>query len=203
MKRAKLSREDRRKAIVDAAAELFAERGFRGVTTRELAQRVGVTEPVLYEHFAKKSDLYAAIIAERSGDHFEITKEQLRTSARLDLPRKFFLKLAQIIVDKQTQHPEYMRLVLFSALEKHELAQLCFDRHAKAIHEIVIGYIKRQMKSGVIRKTDPALAARAFMGMVLHYAMFELQFGFTIVRSSKKRAVTSMVDIFLRGLSNE
>jgi AcrR family transcriptional regulator len=47
-KRQRLSKDQRRQAIVEAAAALFAERGFRGVTTRELAKAVGVTEPVLY-----------------------------------------------------------------------------------------------------------------------------------------------------------
>ena len=59
MRTPKLSKADRRKAIVETAANLFAEVGFRGGTTRELAKRVGVTEPVLYEHFQTKSDLYA------------------------------------------------------------------------------------------------------------------------------------------------
>jgi len=54
--------EERHAAIVRCAIRLFAEKGFRGATTRELAASVGVTEPVLYQHFETKRDLYAAII---------------------------------------------------------------------------------------------------------------------------------------------
>src|SRR5574341_482023 len=58
--------EERRAAIAAAAVRLFAERGFRGATTRELAAAAGVTEPVLYQHFKTKRDLYGAIIESKS-----------------------------------------------------------------------------------------------------------------------------------------
>ena len=64
----RMSSEERRAAIIHAACRLFAEKGFRGTTTRELAAAVGVTEPVLYEHFRTKRDLYSAIIGEKSKD---------------------------------------------------------------------------------------------------------------------------------------
>jgi AcrR family transcriptional regulator len=53
---------DRHASIVRSAIQLFAEKGFRGTTTRELAAALEVTEPVLYQHFRTKSDLYSAII---------------------------------------------------------------------------------------------------------------------------------------------
>src|SRR6516165_11289805 len=60
--------EERRAAIVRSAIHLFAEKGFRGATTRELAAAAGVTEPVLYQHFRAKSDLYTAIIEVKAGE---------------------------------------------------------------------------------------------------------------------------------------
>ncbi|MCL4784002.1 MAG: TetR/AcrR family transcriptional regulator [Bryobacterales bacterium] len=58
----KMSSEDRRKSILQVAKELFARKGFLGVTTRELAGALGVTEPVLYEHFPSKRTLYDEIL---------------------------------------------------------------------------------------------------------------------------------------------
>lgn len=198
----KLPKADRRRAIVEAAAALFAERGFRGVTTKELAQRVGVTEPVLYTHFKTKRELYSAIIDGASNEAFDLVRERLHRSAMTDPPRMFFQKLATLIVDNQARHPEYIRLILFSALEKHELSELCFERHAQVIYSIVIQYLKRQMKAGTVRKMDPTLAARVFVGTVHHYCIFELHFGFKIVRASRKRAVENMVGIFLNGIQS-
>ena len=55
---------------------------------------------------------------------------------------------------------------------------------------------------GAFRNVDAPLAARSFMGMVMHYLIFDQHFGFKLVRSSRKRAIDSMVDIFLHGLKS-
>lgn len=197
---ARLSKTDRRKAIVDTAAQLFAEVGFRGGTTREIAKRVGVSEPVLYEHFQTKSDLYAAIIDAASQHGFEEGREYLERLAAGGDPHAFFSRLANLIVEFQAEHPNYLRLILFSALEKHELSEHFFECHGQVIHRIVTDFIKNQTTNGVFRQVDAALAARGFMGMVLHYSLFDQHFGFKLVRASRKRAIDSMVDIYLHGL---
>ena len=200
MRSPKLSKADRRKAIVETAANLFAEVGFRGGTTRELAKRVGVTEPVLYEHFQTKSDLYSAIIEDSGRRDFDKGRGILEQKAAGGDAADFFTTLATLIADYQAGNPNYLRLILFSALEKHELAALCFERHATVIHQIVTGFIKRQTALGAFRKVDAPLAARSFMGIVMHYMIFDQHFGFKLVRSSRKRAIGSMVDIFLHGM---
>ncbi|MBI2686164.1 MAG: TetR/AcrR family transcriptional regulator [Acidobacteria bacterium] len=200
MRAPKLSRADRRKAIVDTAAQLFAEVGFRGGTTRELARRVGVTEPVLYEHFQTKRDLYSAIIDDSSVDDFAEARLRLERKAAECNPRDFFKYFANSVAEHFSANPNYLRLILFSALEKHDLAELCFERHAKVAHQIVTNFIKGHIKTGAFRKTDAALAARAFMGMVMHYMIFDQHFGFKLLRSSRKRSIDAMVDIFLSGL---
>jgi len=200
MRTPKLSKADRRKAIVETAANLFAEVGFRGGTTRELAKRVGVTEPVLYEHFQTKSDLYAAIIEDSGRQDFAKGREVLEQKSAAGDALDFFTTLATLIADHQAGHPNYLRLILFSALEKHEMAELCFERHAIVIHQIVTNFIKRQIALGKFRQLDAPLAARSFMGMVMHYMIFDQHFGFKLVRSSRKRAIDSMVDTFLHGM---
>ena len=59
---AKLSAEERRAAIVKAVRRAFAEKGFHGTTTRELALAAGVSEALLFKHFPTKEALYAAMM---------------------------------------------------------------------------------------------------------------------------------------------
>jgi AcrR family transcriptional regulator len=54
----------RRQALVDTALVVFGEGSYRGTTTAEIARRAGVSEPILYRHFASKRDLYLACIDE-------------------------------------------------------------------------------------------------------------------------------------------
>src|SRR5664279_712860 len=94
----RMSAPERRAAIVQAAIKLFAERGFRGTTTRELAAAVGVSEPVLYEHFRTKRDLYAAIIDESSKGGAEILSALVARASVAADDRSFFLGLAELVV---------------------------------------------------------------------------------------------------------
>lgn len=57
---------ERRSAILTAAAELFAERGFRGVTIEDLGRAVGTTGPALYRHFSGKEALLGEVLVEVS-----------------------------------------------------------------------------------------------------------------------------------------
>jgi len=58
----RLTSEQRRQTIVEAVRSVFAEKGFDGTTTRELAKAAGVSEALIYKHFPSKQSLYAAML---------------------------------------------------------------------------------------------------------------------------------------------
>jgi AcrR family transcriptional regulator len=58
----RLSAEERRRAIVEAVRDVFAEKGFDGTTTRDLAKSAGVSEALIYRYFPSKESLYAAML---------------------------------------------------------------------------------------------------------------------------------------------
>jgi AcrR family transcriptional regulator len=62
IKTMRLSAEVRRRAIVEAVRDVFAEKGFDGTTTRDLAKSAGVSEALIYRYFPSKESLYAAML---------------------------------------------------------------------------------------------------------------------------------------------
>jgi AcrR family transcriptional regulator len=60
-----------RAAILDAAIEVFAERGYDGSTLGEIARRVGMTQPGLLHHFGTKDDLFLEVVRDRSAHQKE------------------------------------------------------------------------------------------------------------------------------------
>ena len=60
----RLPAEARKAAVLECACGIFSTGSYRGTTTAEIARRAGVTEPILYRHFASKRDLYLAVLAE-------------------------------------------------------------------------------------------------------------------------------------------
>jgi AcrR family transcriptional regulator len=193
-----MTSEERRASIVDAACKLFAEKGFRGATTRELASAVGVTEPVLYEHFKTKRDLYTAIIESKAKQGIDSVSALAEKYAASDDDFGFFKALGMNIVEWYTHDPDVVRLLLYSNLENHELKDLFHERGA-CCFELVIRHISRRIEQRAIRPVDPALAARAFFGMVAHYALTGLVFGFAPFKKSTEQVVEEMVDLFMSG----
>jgi AcrR family transcriptional regulator len=194
----RMKSDQRRAAIVAEAVRLFAEKGFRGVTTRELAAALDVTEPVLYQHFKTKQDLYTAIIETKCREGMEKTAALQRYLIGDD-DRAFFSELAGVILKHFEQDPAYTRLLLFSALERHELAALFFQHQVVQFFDVVAGYIRRRGRAGAFRHVNAQVAARSFIGMVSYHGQLRLLFD-TEYKLPHKKLIDQMVTVFLDGL---
>jgi AcrR family transcriptional regulator len=73
--RKRLSADQRRETIEDAATTLFAERGYQGASIDEIARRSGVTPPVLYDHFDSKQDLYRRLLERHFAELRQVWRE--------------------------------------------------------------------------------------------------------------------------------
>ena len=77
----RLPAAERRKQLLQTASKLFAEQGYARTTTAQLAQQAGVTEPIIYRHFASKRDLFVALIEETGNTTLKIWKESLENAS--------------------------------------------------------------------------------------------------------------------------
>jgi len=189
---------DRRASIVAEAIRLFADKGFRGTTTRELAAALGVTEPVLYQHFKTKRDLYTAIIETKAREGVE-KSGNLHLHLRGNDDRALLTEVAGLILSHYDEDPAYSRLLLFSALERHELAALFFDEQVVQFFNAVAGYFRRRARSEAIRHVNPLVAARSFVGMVSYHGQLQLLFG-AQPGMSRQKLIDQLVSLFLDGL---
>ncbi|MBI4875154.1 MAG: TetR/AcrR family transcriptional regulator [Acidobacteria bacterium] len=190
---------ERRAAILGEAVRLFAERGFRGTTTRELAAAVGVSEPVLYEHFRTKRELYEAIVELKAGEGHERFSQLIAAHEDGDDDQVFFENLAEKVLEFYASNPDYVRLLMFSALESHEAGEIFHLRHREAVLRPLSGYIERRMRQGAIRKGDAVVAARAFIGLVAHFGLYGVLFPGSLPKMERKDLARELVKTFLRG----
>lgn len=77
--RRRLRREDRARQLIEVAEQIFAERG-AAVTMDEIAERAGVTKPVLYQHFPSKDALVAACFASARQELFRVTSKAVMSA---------------------------------------------------------------------------------------------------------------------------
>ncbi len=195
-----MSSDERKQAIVKAAVKLFSEKGFAGTTTRELAAAVGVSEPVLYQHFQTKRDLYTAIIDTKSQEGEAKFSQILGPHLNLQDDQGFFTGLAELIVDWHADDPGYIRLLLYSGLERHELAEISYQRQKKVFLNLIAKYLQSRIEEGALRQVDAMTAAHSFVGMVAHYALGAVLFGCVDLEATRHQVIPAMVNIFLNGM---
>lgn len=200
--RQRLSSPERRAAIVAAAVDLFSKHGFRGTTTRELASVVGVSEPVLYQHFETKRDLYTAIVDSMVSEVKAVDLPSLQALAAGNDDHAFFSALGRVLLDWYFDDTHHIRLLLFSSLESHELAELWHQRATLRLLQFIEDYIARRSREGAFTVANAALAARAYMGMVSHYGLTSVIFKCPIPDLSREQVIENFVDTFLNGIRN-
>jgi AcrR family transcriptional regulator len=198
--RQRLSSAERRAAIVSTAVELFARHGFRGTTTRELASSVGVSEPVLYQHFATKGELYTAIV-EHMVAHMTAMYSKSLVAMEQDADERLFLqRLGELILSFYLDETQHVRLLLFSALEGHDLAEIWHQRATVQFLRFVEDYIARRQAEGLFQGANSAIAARAFIGSVAHFGQVWAIYENPLPELSREQVVSQFVDLYLNGI---
>lgn len=154
MAKKRLSKDDRRIQLLDAAAKLFGKSSYGQVTTAELAKSAGVTEPVIYQHFKTKLDLYVAVL-KRSR---EVTIEHYESLAgKLPTPLLKLIAVIRAHGDIMRENEPYFRLHL------RALANSDLPRVRQVLKENYLTYnryfadlIKQAQEQGEVHKAVDA-----------------------------------------------
>jgi AcrR family transcriptional regulator len=200
---ARMAGEERRLQILEVAVSLFSKRGFRGTTTKEIAQAAGVSEAMVFRHFATKEELYTAILNRKcSGGRFEPAEMAADAINRKD-DRAVFESLALGALEYHEKDPEFQRLLLHSALEKHELAQMFFDEFVRRVYEFLGSYIRERQRDGALVEIDPAIVVRCFIGIVMHHSLNNNLWDpeRRLLNISNESAAKHFTDILLNGIT--
>ena len=169
---ARMAGEERRLQILRVAMRLFSQRGFRGTTTKEIAMAAGVSEAMVFRHFATKKELYSAILDHKACLHDALDPLQIVADAiRRKDDRAVFEGIALDALNQHDCDPEFQRLLLHSALEEHELAHMFWEKFVRRVYQSLGSYIRERQRDGAIANVEPALIVRAFVGMIIHHSL--------------------------------
>ena len=191
---------DRREQILDVAMRLFARRGFEGTTTRQIARQAGVNEAIIFRHFPSKEHLYWAIIERRcrSSNRARMIERELAAGGD---DRRIFTAIAEQFLVREREDELKTRLLLFSALERHQLSHRFFRNYVARSFELLTAHIRRRIAEGTFRDVDPLLAARGFLGMIVYHNLIQELFGGRRVRRfDPKDTAQALTDIWLQGM---
>jgi len=199
--RKRISGDERRRRLINAAVELFSERGFGGVATKQIADAAGVNEALLFRDFGTKRGLYTAILDSKTEESRAAEwREELRALAERKDDEGLFRFLFGKILDGYRDDAQYQRLLLYASLEGHEISKMFNETRGMPMFAFLTSYVEQRQKDGIFAAGDPRAIAFAFFGLPVHYAMVRRLFGADILGLSDDEAVDMFTPLVLDGL---
>jgi AcrR family transcriptional regulator len=201
---ARMSADERKLQILRVAVSLFSQKGFGGTTTKEIAQAAGVSEAMVFRHFATKQELYAEILDHKACSGDSMNPEQMVAEAlKQKDDRAVFEQLALGALNHHEIDPEFQRLLLHAALEGHELAEMFFEKFILRVYALLGGYITERQRDGAMVKIDPAIVVRSFIGMIIHHSLNNNLWdpNRRLLKISNEDAAQHFTNILLNGIS--
>ncbi len=165
-----------REKILDTAIQLFAEKGFNGTTTKEIAEAAEVNESLIFRHFSTKRELYGAII-EKKIDEEPGIELPLQTHKDSKNDYLIFSAIAERMLDKCGKDSSFIRLLHFSALEGHELSDMFFSTYVEYVNMLLCDYIESRIADKAFKNVNALCASQAFIGMVINHIIVQELFG--------------------------
>ena len=199
----RMAGDERRNQLCKIAMRLFSERGFRGTTTKEIASAAGVSEAVIFKHFANKDELYASILDNKACSS-EFVAPFIEIADEIERKDDFgvFYGMALHVLNHHKEDEDFMRLMLHSALEGHQLAQVFFDKFITQVYEFLGAYIRQRQADGAFREVEPKVVVRAFIGMFVHHSMNNILWDKEqkLLKISNEDAAREFATILLEGI---
>jgi AcrR family transcriptional regulator len=196
-KQKRLSFDDRRKEFVAKATEFFSDEGFGG-GTRDLARRLGVTQPLLYRYFPSKDDLirevYRTVYLEPLDTSWEVLLTD-RTRPLRDRLQEFYRSYTDVIFTRK-----WLRIYLYSGLKGLDINRW----YVGVVREKILTPIVRECRhqSGLEPQSKPT-APELEMAWVFHSGIFYYGVRKYIyeapVLADKERMIRDAADAFLAG----
>lgn len=193
----------RRDQLLRSAIDTFARRGFAGTKTRDIASAAGVSEAILFRHFATKENLYHAILDAKKNVNKDAALNwqcALEDCARRRDDAALVGHLAAKIFSSFREDPSFHRLMVYASLEGHLMADLFRERFAQPMGGLLRRYIALRQKEGAFRKCDPEIATTFILATIVHWAMGKYVFGLRRSNLSENKVAAELVALVLGGL---
>jgi len=199
MEETPLSKGERtRQAVLQAAYELFLEKGYAATSMREIAEHAGLALGGIYNHFGNKEAIFSELIIDRHPFHQVIP---LLQAAPGETVEEFVRNAARSMVAELGRRPDFIKLMF---VEMVEFNGRDFPDMFKVVFPQILPLIQRfQTSQDQLRPIPPFILFRAFLGLFFSFYMTEFLLAGTPAAAMQENALDHFVDIFLHGVVAE
>ncbi len=199
LRRKRQTAEARREEFIQKAAEFFAEEGFGG-GTRELAAKLGVTQPLLYRYFPNKEELIQVVYRRIYLDRWKTEWDALLSDRSRPIRERlqdFYEAYTDAIFDRA-----WLRIYFFSGLEGVEINRPYVSLVETRILKRIVAEFRHE--AGLPARDPPAPAdmelAWVLQGGIFYYGVRKFIYELS-VQEDKSRMISDALDVFLAGLA--
>ncbi|TPM05315.1 TetR/AcrR family transcriptional regulator [Mesorhizobium sp. B2-3-11] len=191
----------RRALVIDAAYQVFLEKGFAGTTTEMVAARASVSKRSLYEHFASKTELFGAVVLKyrhllldlpRPPDDDLPMIDKLVKVFRLDMDR-----------GRDQEREALLNLILHQSVLFPELSDYLYQQKILRTREDLIEWLEAERDRGAIEMDDVVLCAGMLMDIAFGALLPRRRQQGDDARDQRKQDIRQRFQIFLRGIAHQ
>lgn len=197
---------ERQRRILETSLELFAKRGYNGVSTSEIAAKADVAEATIFKHFKTKKGLFLSIVtpvlARMATPVLKRTLEKI-----LDDEQPLEQSLSALFFDRVQLLDRNWPLVKVIVRESQyhpELWQILQDHFTNKVVKMIGGIVEAKQASGQLRRDLPSYTIiRALLSTVMGYVMLKHFLPDVMQREDDAAEIDRLVDILLNGIGGE
>lgn len=160
----------RKAQLLHAAAKVFAQYGYSGTTTAELAKAAGITEPIIYRHFSGKRELFIALVEQTGEETIHEWEEQLRTAKD---PAERLSRLVTANPMVMTRERILYRVIVQAMMEVEDAdIRAALHKHVARLKEFIQAEVERAQALGQVSKRfSPEITAWALIDLAIGYGV--------------------------------
>jgi len=154
--------------ILASAARMFANYGYNGVSTRDIASKAGVNEVTIYRHYPRKRDLYVAVL-DAELQQVKLRGDLLAAIAEACNGKSAVARTFELIAATMTQRADLLRLVQYSALELGDDIDPLLRRHLGQLIEVIARYLEPWVNKGELRCSSAKALVLSLIAIILNH----------------------------------
>lgn len=185
-----------RRQIMDAAARIFAEKGFSAATTKEIAEAADIGESTIYNYFGGKRDLFLAVASLQSEALDAVFQNSRRMESREQMAQAFVQ-----VMDILLSNSHYTRALLAEAWVNDEILFGFLAKRLVLITQFLQEFIQQRVASGAFHPIDTRLAARMAISTFIGFILPALR-GIEALPSpeERQRLARTVIDLWMDGV---
>ncbi|MCS3741584.1 MULTISPECIES: TetR/AcrR family transcriptional regulator [unclassified Rhizobium] len=185
-----------REAIIDAAGQLFLERGFGSVSMDDLAKASGVARRTLYNQFATKEDIFREMLLRVSGKLEDAFPSGIEPHGDVEHVLRIIARMI-LELHKQPEYCGFLRMVVADSRQFPWIAEE-FAAVMEPQTERLVEYLAHQTAQGILDCRNPVLGAHQFMGMLNELSLWPWMIGRESLPFPNDEVVEETIQMFLQ-----